>query len=350
MKRPGPLPAARPTAPEPRERERILALEDDPSADAADTAPIGDLVELPPRRPFARRSGRDRVAPEADERGSGGAEHDGPDLSEPFGGDRVDGDPAERPIGWRELWRASRARRRALRAEIRRFTARTRRRRWYAIGAGAALLLLVGGSVGAAYSPLFAVRDVIVVGAETLDEAAVETALAPQMGRPLPLVDHSEVRAALLGFPLIETYAIEARPPHDLVIRIVERTPVGVIQTEAGFTLVDAAGVALSTTAEQPPGQPLISVDAGPGSPSFAAVGQVLRSLPEDLHAQVSAATASTPQDVRLTLGATGTEVVWGTDEKSAMKALTLQQTMVARPPDGVAVYDVSSPEAVVVR
>ncbi|GAB2515335.1 hypothetical protein GCM10027064_11370 [Microbacterium petrolearium] len=346
MKRPGPLPAARPTPPEPREPERELALARDDHDHAVDTAPIADVVELPPRRLFGRRAERRREGLDDGPDGlDATVDAEEPDLDGTRGEEQATGS-----VGWRELWRASRARRRALRAEIRRFTARTRRRRWYAIGAAAALLLLVGGSVGAAYSPLFAVRDVIVVGSETLDEAAVEAALATQVGRPLPLVDHSEVKAALLGFPLIETYAIEARPPHELVIRIVERTPVGVIQTDAGFTLVDAAGVALSTTAEPPAGQPVISVEAGPGSETFAAVGQVLRSLPAELHGQVTAATASTPQDVRLTLGATGTEIVWGTADESAMKALSLQKMMAAKPPEGVALYDVSSPEAVVVR
>jgi hypothetical protein len=32
-------------------------------------------------------------------------------------------------------------------------------------------------------------------------------------------------------FPLVESYALEARPPHELVVRIVERTPIGSIQT-----------------------------------------------------------------------------------------------------------------------
>ncbi|OCG73156.1 FtsQ-type POTRA domain-containing protein [Microbacterium sediminis] len=309
MKRPGPLPAARPTPPSAVERDLPLRPRDEP-----------DNV-IPLERDDAPASVPETVA-----------------------------EPRDRGVGWRELWRASAARRRALRAEIRRFTARTRRRRWYWLGGAAAVVLLIGGSVGAAYSPLFAVEEVRIVGAEALDQAAVQAALAPQVGTPLPLVDHDAVEDALLEFPLIETYTIEARPPHELVIRIVERTPVGVIQTDAGFTVVDAAGVALSTTPEQPEGQPVITVESGPSSPAFAAVGQVLRSLPQSLHDQVSAASAASPQDVHLTLGATGTEVVWGTAEQSAMKALVLEKAMIAQPPSGVSVYDVSSPSAVVFR
>ncbi|MBQ3358932.1 MAG: cell division protein, partial [Microbacterium sp.] len=81
------------------------------------------------------------------------------------------------PTSTRDVWRAARARRKALRAEIRRFTQRSRRRRivgWSIVGA---LLLLVGGSVAAAYSPLFAVEKITIVGATTLDPAAIEAAL-----------------------------------------------------------------------------------------------------------------------------------------------------------------------------
>src|SRR5690606_24110755 len=156
------------------------------------------------------------------------------------------------PVRLRDVWRAARARRRALRAEVRRFTARSRRRRALWIGAAASLAVLVLGTLGAAYSPLFAVERISVVGAQALDVAEVEAALADQLGTPLPLVDDSAVKEALVRFPLIETYSLEAQPPHDLVLRIVERTPVGVIESAAGYTLVDAAGVALSTTQKRP--------------------------------------------------------------------------------------------------
>ena len=233
---------------------------------------------------------------------------------------------------------------------MRRFTVRARRRRAVWIGAAASLLVLVLGSLGAAYSPLFAVENIRIVGAEQLDTAAVEAALADQVGTPLPRVDASEVKAALLAFPLIETYTLEARPPHDLVVRVVERTPIGVVSSAAGFTVVDAAGVALSTTAAAPANQPVLTVRGGVRSDAFTAVGLVLRSLPEPIRLQVTAVAATSPDDVRLTLGGTDTEIVWGSAEDSAMKSVVLEKTMLARPPADVSSYDVSSPAAVVVR
>ena len=258
--------------------------------------------------------------------------------------------PDEGPIRLREVWAAARARRKALRAEVRRFTGRQRRRRLLWLGGAASVVLLVLATLGAAYSPLFAVEQIRIVGSETLDTLALEAALRDQLGTPLPLVDESAVKAALVKFPIVESYTLEARPPHELVVRIVERTPIGLIQTRAGYTLVDAAGVALSTTQTPAPGRPLVTVTGGTDSPAFEAIGLVMRSLPESILAQVTAVSASTPDDVTLTLGGANAQVVWGSSEDSAMKALVLEKAMVARPPASVSVYDVSSPSAIVVR
>lgn len=259
-------------------------------------------------------------------------------------------EPGEQRVGLRDVWRAARIRRRTLRAEVRRFTGRARRRRLvWAVSLGSVVVLALF-TLGAAYSPLLGVEKITVAGASTVDAKAVAAALDDQLGKPLPLVDESAVKAALVAFPLIESYSLQARPPHELVVRIVERTPVGVVTSPAGYTLVDAAGVALATTPRKPAGQPVISVDGGTQTPAFEAVGQVVRSLPEAIRAEVTAVRASSPDDVTLVLGDTGTTIVWGGAQQSAMKALVLETVMRTKPPSKVKVYDVSSPEAIVLR
>ncbi|MGW9112941.1 FtsQ-type POTRA domain-containing protein [Microbacterium sp. NPDC055683] len=332
MRRPGPLPSSSRTEAEHvsadearREAERRstmrrLGIEDrEPAREPeVDTAPI---AVLRPAEPSA--AGRDEPS--------------------------VDG--SDEPRAPRaSVWRAARARRRALRSEVKRFTARTRRRRraWL-IGIGA-VLAVVAASAGAAYSPLFAVERIVVEGADQLDVPAVEAALAEQVGTPLPLVDASAVKAALVGFPLIETYALEARPPHDLVVRVVERTPVGVVQGEAGFTSVDAAGVALATSAEPPAGLPLIDASGGAGSSAFLAAGQVVRSLPADLRARVSNVTATSPEDVAFALDGGALQVIWGSVEDSPEKASALTAALGAELPEGVTTFDVSAPGNLIVR
>ena len=158
------------------------------------------------------------------------------------------------------------------------------------------------------------------------------------------------LKAALVAFPLVESYTVEARPPHDLIVRVVERTPIGVIASPAGFTLVDAAGVALSTTQTPAPGRPVLEITGGTASEAFEAVGHVLRSLPGTIMSQVTAASATTPNDVTLTLGGTGTKIVWGNADESSNKSVALAAAMQSRPPDTVSRYDVSSPSAVVIQ
>jgi cell division protein FtsQ len=91
-------------------------------------------------------------------------------------------------------------------------------------------------------------------------------------------------------------------------------------------------------------------VQGGVRSGAFESVGQVIRSLPDDIRSLVTGVTASTPDDVTLILGGTNTQVVWGSAEDSAMKALVLQTMMKQRPPESVSAYDVSSPGSIVVR
>jgi cell division protein FtsQ len=251
------------------------------------------------------------------------------------------------PVRSSDVWRAARARRRALRAEIRRFTQRSRRRRlvwWCSIGAVLALIL---GSVVAAYSPLFAVERITVAGARGVDAAAVQQALHGQIGSPLALIDQSAVKSALTQFPMIESYALEARPPHELLVRIVERTPVGVLSSDAGYSLVDAAGVVLATTEKKPDGQPVLSIDGGTSGAAFRSAGLVIRSLPADLRSQLKQVAATSADDVTLTLQ-DGRGIVWGSADESAQKAIVLVALMKGAP--GGHTFDVSAPTVPVVR
>lgn len=301
--------------------------------------------EAKPAPVASRRGGeaREEGAAPTEERGPAASAAGG--RSDPLSETEAPDNEAVGDLTARDVWRAARARRKALRAEIRRFTQRSRRRRLIWLGALGAVVLLIGGSVAAAYSPLFAVEKITIVGASSLDPIALETALSDQIGTPLALVDESAVKAALIAFPLIETYAVEAKPPHELAVRIVERTPVGVLKSDAGFTLVDAAGVALATTPAQPEGQPLITVSGGVESDAFESVGLVVRSLPADVRALVTEVSATTLDDVTLTLS-TGLTVVWGNAELSAKKARVLSSAMTVNP--NARSIDVSSPEVVV--
>lgn len=257
-------------------------------------------------------------------------------------------EPAPQPLRSPDLRQAQKQRKRLERAEVRRFTAQSRRRRrtW---------LSVLGGVVGLAvlvcvlaYTPILSVRTISVQGAERVSSDAIVADLAGELGSPFPMVDESAIKAALVRYPLIESYSVEARPPSTLVIRLVERTPVGAVDTGDGFLLVDAAGVVVESGANRPEAYPLIAVDGGTEAEGFEPAAAVLRALPGDLFARVDTVTATTKDDVRFTLRDAETTVVWGSAEESALKAYTLGALMTAQP--GFDEYDVTSPDVAVVR
>lgn len=253
----------------------------------------------------------------------------------------------------REISRALRAaraeRKRVERGEVRRFTKRSRHRRMLWLGAAGVVVALVLGVVGVGLSPLLALRHVEVVGASRLDPAAIAAKLGDQVGKPLALLDQAEISSDLAGFPLIRSYTLESHPPDTLVVRIVERQPIGVVQQGSAFVLVDEAKVPISSSATRPADVPLIAAtgaaaDANADS-GFAATAAVLASLPADVLARVDTISAKTKDDVSFTLRGSGATVVWGSAEDSALKAADLAALLKGAP--GAHRFDVSSPHSV---
>lgn len=258
--------------------------------------------------------------------------------------------PELTPARARKQFRAARrARKQYERDEVRRFTWRTRRkRRIWLTAAGVGLALVAFVLVGA-YSPLMALRTIEILGTSRIPADQVQVALADQLGTPLPLVDSGKIKKDLGEFTLIRSYVTESRPPHTLVVRIIEREPVGVVTSKAGFDLVDAAGVVIHSGPDRPAGYPVIQARAGVGSPGFHAAAAVVDALPDGIRSQLDTVTAATKDDVTLTL-AGGARVVWGNSEKSEYKAVVLQALMVSAPVGTVGEYDVSSPDSAVLR
>ena len=260
---------------------------------------------------------------------------------------------ASRPLTPRTARKQFRAARRARkqyeRDEVRRFTWRARRRRMAWLTSGGVLVALILFVVIGAYSPLMALRTIEVVGSERVSAAEIQSALADQVGTPLPLVDFDAVKAELATFPLIASYVTESRPPGTLVIRVVERVPVGLVASATGFDLVDAAGVVISRSGERVPGYPVMDAKSGTDSTGFRAAAEVIAALPENIRSQLDTATATTRDDVTLGLVG-GARVVWGSAERSEYKAVVLGALLVGHPAGTVGEYDVSSPDSAVIR
>ncbi len=252
----------------------------------------------------------------------------------------------EQPVTARDVYRATRARKRAQREQARRFTARSRHKRWVRIGVITGVLALIAGIVAIAFSPLFAVRQVVIVGADDVLSAQMSNALQQHVGTPLALVDFDSVRETVETFPLVETYQVEARPPHDLLVRVVQRSPIGVVRAGGGYALIDAAGVVLSNVAEIPSDLPLIDIDAQASPRAFEAAGHALRALSDGLRALAIEVTGSTGDDTIVRLSS-GIGIMWGSGDESALKGIVLDQLMAANP--GATWFDVSAPDVPVV-
>ncbi|MET0975255.1 MAG: FtsQ-type POTRA domain-containing protein [Leifsonia sp.] len=251
-----------------------------------------------------------------------------------------DGDePRERSSSAR-VRSAARLRKRFERAEVRRFTVASRRRRRNWLIAGGAVAALIAIVVGVGFSPIMALRVVQVDGASRVPSTDIVAALGDQLGTPLALIDMDTVHERLSAFTLIQSYSTESHPPDTLVVRIIERDPIGAVKTAAGYDLVDSAGVVIASSADRPAGFPALTT---PSPTALAAAGEVVRSLPADVRAQLDTVTAETRDDVTLQL-ATGTRVVWGSSDDSALKAVVFARLLAAAP--GASLYDVSSPSS----
>jgi len=245
---------------------------------------------------------------------------------------------------------ATKARVSAEKAELRTLTwaSRQRRRRWgVSLGSIGALVL---GVVLLTLSPLLSLRTVVVEGADRLDPAQVEQALASLQGEPLARVSSQRVGEALGGITLIQAFETRIEPPGTLVVSIVERKPIGVVASATGYRVVDAAGVTLWFEALAPGSLPLILVAADPDSPSFGAISRVLLALPDDLLIQVEGVTATSLDNVRFTIRGTAHEVVWGSSDRVSEKARVLSAALVAAGATASRIIDVTTPESVVIR
>lgn len=257
---------------------------------------------------------------------------------------------AEAEEAKKKLKEAVKARKAFERDEVRRFTAHLRRRRiiWASIaGSLAAVMLFVAIGV---FSPLLALRTIVVEGATRVSAEKIMADLQPEMNRPLPLVSMDSVRTVLEAQPLVKSYSTVAVPPHTLVIKIVERQPIGALPREGGFELVDPAGVSIEMIEQPIAGIPVFIVEGDSvESPGFQAAVDVVNSLPSSLAGQVQEVIANTTDDVTLVLSG-GARVFWGSPENSSFKNYVLTKLLAINPVGSVSEYDVSSPNTAVVR
>jgi len=213
------------------------------------------------------------------------------------------------------------------------------------------MVALVGAVVGVTLSPLMSLTTIRVLGTDRVEASEVAAALGDHRGSPLALVSDADVRADLEGFALIRSFSTEIVPPNTLIVRIVERAPIGAVVRGTRVEIVDAAGVVVDSPREAPPGTPVIDVaTVAADDPAFRSVTEVLLALPSELRATVTTIGATTRDDVRFTIGGAEHTVVWGSAERSEFKSRVFSAALSATDQSVSWVYDVSSPDSLVVR
>jgi len=239
----------------------------------------------------------------------------------------------------------------SLAAEGKRFTRGSRNKK-LALGISAsafgALLLLVLATI---FTPLLAVQKIEVTGITRLKEKSIVNALISQLGKPLPTVSSSDIAKSLETFPLIESFSIISLPPHTLRIQIAERQPIGVIQVSGTNYLYDPAGVRIGI-ANGSENLPVIAIQGVPEkSKEFKAAIDVLLALPADLLQRVAEIDAKSKDDVTLRLrGYAGQRIIWGDGSNSVLKSRVLDALIANQKKTDRVTFDVSSPNAPVVR
>lgn len=213
------------------------------------------------------------------------------------------------------------------------------------------LVLLTAGVVGTAawlvfFSPVLGVRNVEIVGNVTLAPDVIREAAAVPELHPLATVDLAEVEGRVREIRQVASAKVDRVWPVTLRIEVAEREPVAQIPAGDKIAVVDKTGVVIELRDVAPPMLPVLKV-ARPaaGDPATMAALDVVRGLPASLAGRVRQVSATTGEDVTLSLS-DGRTVVWGGTDRPEAKARILRGLLKRK----AEVYDVSSPDVVTLK
>lgn len=207
---------------------------------------------------------------------------------------------------------------------------------WKWLIASAVVVLAIAAVWLFAFSNVFAVKDVSVVGAEGNLADVVLAAGAVPVGEPLATLDANAIAERIRTVPQVASVEVRRGWPNAVVLAVEQRVPVAVARTSTGLMLVDVTGTPFEQVASAPPG--LLTIEAeGVGLETAV---QVVDGLPVELADRVTSVTATTRDDVVLTLKS-GATVRWGSSEQSEFKAQVLTTLLAQK----AKAYDVSAPE-----
>ncbi|MEN9740566.1 MAG: hypothetical protein RLZ72_832 [Actinomycetota bacterium] len=239
---------------------------------------------------------------------------------------------------------------RAEQAEVRRFTEGARRQRRTRLTVTLTVVTFLTFVSVLVLSPLMSLQKIVVSGNDYVKDKVIIGAVKDQLGTPLALVNYDSITSRLSSVIEVQSFSTEIRPPHTLVIRVVERTPIGALKSAKGWDIVDAAGVVIRSTKSKPKGVPELQI-AGVDAEGFAPIVKTLLALPPALRSDVAAVGASTRDTVTFVLRGVEHEIRWGSDENSALKAVVLDRALaIAKKKGGTFIIDVSAPDTLIMN
>ncbi len=224
--------------------------------------------------------------------------------------------------------------------------------RWQRVG-GAALFLavLAGTGLVAGRSPLFAVDRIRVLGEDHLSAAEIVRRSGIEPGTNVLLLDPAAVERRIEADPWVRDATVTRSFPSTVTIRVIERTPVAVVQRNGRPVLVAADGTVLGPASRRPR-LPVLAAEpdalgGGVPVPSTGAPARVLAVLPPAIRGRIREVAISPGGSLQLRL-ATGTRVLFGTPERAVEKGRVLRAILRWAATEGrsLARIDVRAPSA----
>jgi cell division protein FtsQ len=216
-------------------------------------------------------------------------------------------------------------------------------------GLSLAILLIIVAVV--TFSPVLAIKEIYVTGTERIKAEQISRALHGHVGTPLPLLDEKEVAKSLSGFTLIESVSAIAVPPNTLQVRVSERQGICIVTIGSERWLYDPAGVRVAKASSQDVLPEILITEEPLNSQRFRNAIEVLMALPGELLDEVEFIEAKSKDDVEMSLRSSRNQrIVWGDSSDSVLKSKVLQALMSNHKKTQSVTFDVSSPNAPVVR
>ena len=209
-------------------------------------------------------------------------------------------------------------------------------------------VMIVSLLVAAFFTPLFAVKQIVVTGTDRLEAERLATSLETLIDKPLTMISTEDVAKLLAGYELIETFALQAEPPSTLRVKIRERQPLVILTLSGQNFMFDAAGVRIAQ-ATSGDSYPLLKFQGNPQQdPRFKHAVELLLGLPLETYQGIQSLSVSEQLTSQFTLRDGGIDVFWGSNSDPLLKAEVLD-SLLKTSGERLSRVDVSSPNAPVV-